>query len=345
MSPSDTMEKKAELLVVGSIILDRGVTIPFPLSRSTAGPEVGTRTILLGFGATRVKLRVTRQQGDSPFTLVKLHDQPLGDRYAIMKGEVAFIDPVIPIRTPIHAPDQAFINIDARCRYHCLFCTSRDLSNYSRLSNEDWISMIRSNASEGRIGSIAITSGIPDTISGNIDDFVQIIEGVRDLGLPIGVEPYVETAEQLRRLHDAGATELKLNIQSWDPDIFTCICPDLDLDHIVEMLALGVGLFGRNRVCSNMLIGFGESDKVILDGVERLASMGVAVNLRRLHLNGRNSERINKVLVPQPIKADRLLRLRDEQQHIFASNGLDSSQFMTMCFPCGGCDLDPSIEK
>lgn len=345
MSESDVLRKKAELLIAGTIVLGPGVSLPFPLSRSSAGPEVGTRNILLGFGGTRVKLKVSRDTSSSPFTLTRtaISDLFPAGEYRIEKNNSVFLDPVIPIRTPIHAPDQAFINIDARCRYDCLFCTSRNLKNYRRPSNDEWISLIRRNANADTIRSVAITSGVPTSINENLDDFETIIRGIADLGLPIGVEPYVTTREQLERLHDAGSSELKLNIQSWDPTIYRMVCPDSDLDlgDIRTLLKHGVEIFGPNRVQSNMIIGFGENDETILDGVRTLASLGVAVSLRRLHLNDNNRIRLERVMDLEAITVPRYLKLRTEQERIFSEEGIDPTLFRTMCFPCMGCDLEP----
>jgi len=344
------LNKKAELVLAGAILIDRGTLIPFPLSRSTAGPEVGSRTLILEFSGTRVKLRVTRDLKETEFRLFKRTDliasqekdreSPDKNDYLIMKGLEDFLDHVKPVRTPIHAPRQAFINIDANCRFHCLFCSSPELEGYTRISNDRWISHIRKFAESGEIDAIALTSGVPSGIEENIDDFVYILERVRDLGLPMGVEPYVETRAQLQRLYDAGARELKLNIEAWDKDLFRLVCPDLDHDSILRMLKHGVEIFGQNNVTSNIIIGLGESDACILEGLETLARMGVAANLRRLHLNPVNRKRLETALDIQPLSLDRYLELRDKQEEIFHRHGIDSSRFHTMCFPCKGCDLD-----
>lgn len=346
MQDINLLEKKAELLLAGSIVLDRSVKLSFPLSRSSAGPEVGSRTIILDIGGIRVKLRAVREGGENAFRLVS-NPSPgdntsagARDRYSIVKGSEIFIENVSPERTPVHAPGQAFINIDANCRYHCLFCASPDLKGYERISNERWISLIRKFADAGDITSIAVTSGIPGSLEKNIDDFVNILEGVSDLGLTMGVEPYVTERDQLQRLYEAGARELKVNIQSWDPAIFGIICPGIDQEKIREMLEHGVGIFGRNNVCSNLIIGLGETDDSVLEGIEHLARMGVAVNLRRLHLNDANEDRLKQALDIEPVTRERYLGLREKQKEIFSHHGIDTDRFRTMCFPCGACDLD-----
>jgi len=151
----------------------------------------------------------------------------------------------------------------------------------------------------------------------------------------------VENRDQLLALREAGASELKLNVQSWDRGIFRTVCPDLDLDHIIRMLEHGVEIFGRNRVSSNLIIGLGEKDANIINGIEALADMGVIVVIRTIHLNEINEDRLDRKIDIQRIPKERLLRLREEQARILKDRGLDTREFRTMCFPCKGCDLEP----
>ncbi len=337
MPDYETLKKKAELILNGTIVLDREVTPPFPFSRSTAGPGAGSPALILGFDGTRVKLEVSRKKDASAFGLIPGESE---GSYRILKGQEIFIENVKLIPTLMHAPEQAFINIDARCGLGCLFCASPHLKNYRPLPPARWVELIRESAESGKLKAIALTSGVPDTIEENIQDFVYILEQVRDLGVPMGVEPCVENREQIQRLKNAGASELKLNIQSWDRDIFEIICPDLDYDNILRMLELGVEIFERNRVTSNIIIGFGEADENVLEGVEALAEMGVAATIRTLRLDFYNRPILSKALRLEPITRERLLHLREEQRRIFLKHGIDTRFFRTMCFPCKACDLE-----
>ena len=334
LGPTDVMHKKAELILAGTLVLHDSVKLPFPLSKSTAGPGAGQTSIMIGFQGTRVKLQASRDCGDSPFMVRS--DQG----YSITKFGRTFLDNVDIIPIKIHAPNQAFINIDATCRFGCLFCSSPDIANYVRPSNDWWIERIITAANEGSIESIAITSGIPTSIEDTIEDFIAIMDGVRDLGLPIGVEPYVDDIKYIDRLWEGGASELKLNIQSMDRGIFDIMCPHLEFDIILKMLSYGVTKFGKNRVSSNIIIGVGETDDNVVRGLETLAGLGVAGVLRTLHLHSTNKERLHKRLNIQPLTKERLLYLHKEQTRIFLEHGLETERFKTMCFPCKGCDLE-----
>ncbi len=159
----------------------------------------------------------------------------------------------------------------------------------------------------------------------------------------IGVEPYVESREDIQRLHDAGATEIKINIESYDREIFENICPDLDYELILEMLGQAVGIFGKGKVATNIIIGLGESNENVLEGIEHFARLGVVPGLRVLRLNEFNKERINKAIGHDLVNVsqERMLRLAHAHKKILEKHGLSTQSFRTMCHECGCCDIVP----
>ncbi len=161
--------------------------------------------------------------------------------------------------------------------------------------------------------------------------------------VPIGVEPYTVDEHDLRLLKKAGATELKLNIQCATPALLGRVCPGLDWAGIMKNLEAGVRLFGPNRVCSNLILGLGETDRQALRTAETLAAMGVAANLRPLRVNALNSGPLGRALGKghRPPGAARMLRLAAAQKGIFSKYGLDPSAFRTMCHRCTACDIEP----
>ena len=57
-----------------------------------------------------------------------------------------------------------------------------------------------------------------------------------------------------------------------DRAIFERVCPGLSLDYILSSLENAVRVFGKNRVSSNFIIGLGETDTCVQEGIETLAS-------------------------------------------------------------------------
>jgi biotin synthase-related radical SAM superfamily protein len=162
--------------------------------------------------------------------------------------------------------------------------------------------------------------------------------------LPIGVEPNATNVLDLKRLKGAGASELKINVQSANREIFESVCPNLDYDLIWQMLEEGPGIFGENRVCSNVLVGLGESDVAVLDTCRRLARIGVLANLRVLRVGDHNRPRLETLVDLNPVSPDRMLGLASSIAGIFKLHGLDPGNFRTMCFACGCCDITPGSD-
>jgi biotin synthase-related radical SAM superfamily protein len=78
----------------------------------------------------------------------------------------------------------------------------------------------------------------------------------------------------------AGATEIKYNVETMNLEIFVRICPGLSLEYVLTSLEKAVKFFGKNKVTSNFILGLGESDECVLAGVTRLAEIGMIPILR-----------------------------------------------------------------
>ena len=124
----DSARKKAELISNGKIYIPNDIKLPYPLERSTAGPGSGSLSITLTFENKNIKLEVSKNQNEL-FTLQKKHDT-----YHITKRGENFLEDVQIIPTVLHAPRQAFINLENRCIYNCAFC---NLSEHRFLQNYD----------------------------------------------------------------------------------------------------------------------------------------------------------------------------------------------------------------
>jgi biotin synthase-related radical SAM superfamily protein len=178
-----------------------------------------------------------------------------------------------------------------------------------------------------------------------MEDYEEIIHGVL-LQIPtikIGVEPYVESVEDIRRLKNAGASEIKINIQSPVPGILESICPGWSLEGQYGLLEVAVGVFGRGRVTTNIIVGLGESDDDVALCLERLTAMGVVPSVRAIRLNDLNTPNLQRALGHPVEKVDpeRHLHLAGMLHESLDRNDLAASSMDTMCHACGCCDLEP----
>jgi biotin synthase-related radical SAM superfamily protein len=345
---SDIPRKKAELIQEGRIFIPSDIRVPFPLSKSTAGPGAGTPGLVFSLdGKTRVKLGVVKER------TTRFRLSMVDDKYQIYKNNELFLDEVKLVPTLLHAPCQAFINIDNQCIFNCKFCASPHLDptklKHAKFTNKKWAELIINASKDKNFESVAITSAVPVSPSKTVQDMVEIIDKVRDEigdGVPIGVEPYITELSDIDKLYEAGATELKINIQSYDRDIFKVICPGLDYNSILQALEHGVKIFGKNKVCSNLIIGLGESDENVVEGIEFMAKLGVVVNLRTVRVNDYNRAGLTEALGYEPaaVEPDRLLKLASAQKDIFEKFELTTLGFKTMCHKCGCCDIVPQFD-
>ncbi len=336
----DIAAKKAKLLTSGAVKLSSKVRLPFAPSRSTAGPGAGTVGIVIAFGGHRVKKAISMEKGE--FELLETEKG-----YSLTYHDQPFLETVEIQPTLFHAPEQAFFNVETECIYDCKFCTSRKLEKKitKDLTPEKIVKMILDSSKRPDFKAVALTSAVVKSPGITVDKMVYIVTEVRKaLGqdIPIGVEPYVDSIEQIDRLKQAGANEFKMNLETFDQDIFRKVCGELDLEWIMKALAHAVQVFGKGKVCSNIIIGMGESDENALAGMKALSAIGVVATLRPLRVNDLNRHSLEEVLGKlEPIREERLIRLAKEQKRILEKYQLSTLTFQTMCHSCGCCDIVP----
>jgi len=81
------------------------------------------------------------------------------------------------------------------------------------------------------------------------------------------------------KYHEAGWSNLSINIEVWNKDIFNAICPGKSKrtggwEHWIKALEYAAKVFGKGNVRSNIVAGL-EPKKYTLEGLEYLASIGV----------------------------------------------------------------------
>lgn len=330
---------KAELLAGGHVTLPDGFRLPFPASRSTAGPGAGSASSVFAFGGTRAKKAVSREPGEF-FLAVE------GGRLSITKHGETFIDEVELVPTLMHAPYQAFVNIESGCIYDCKFCNSPRLPRDATkdLTDDKIVEMVLDASGRDGFRSVAFTSAVAVSPSMTVRRMAGLVRRVREQlpGVPIGVEPYTTRPDEVDMLKDAGADEIKLNIETFDRDLFEKVCGDMDLDNILHAVNHAGEVFGRNKVCSNIIYGLGETDDNVLEGVRVLANMGAVATLRALRRDETNFEALEAALgALEPVGPDRMLSLAIEEKAILVRHGLSTLAFETMCHACLSCDIVP----
>jgi biotin synthase-related radical SAM superfamily protein len=316
--------KKAELVAAGGVEIDPSI-MPH-LSKSTAGPGAGLESFFFSSGGHRVRLGV---RASSKFKAVRQ-----GDELVILKDGEEFARGRLE-EAIAHCPGQVYVTVSERCVFDCKFCPVPKLQGHVK-TFEEVMELTEKGAKRPEFKAISITSGVWKSPKEEVRRVVKLVKEMRKYNVPIGVSVY-PTDDSSEVLKDAGACEVKYNVETIDPAIFKKVCPGLSLDYIKKALEHAVSVFGRNHVFTNVLIGLGETDDAVIAAIEEFASMGIIPVLRKVN--------------PHPLRAGeaytenvsdaRLLRLARAEREILDKNGLRADLALTGCLMCTGCDITP----
>ncbi len=319
------LKTKARLISVGSIELPEVFRPSGPVS--TAGPGAGENNVFFRSGGRRVRLSVSES---SPLKLSELE----GNEVAIFENGLEVARGVLE-EPLLHCPRQAYITVSERCIYDCKFCAVPKLSGGVK-SLDKVVGMVAQAWDTGELEAISLTSGVERSAEEEVARVADIVRALRRFDVPIGVSvtPALKSSEILKV---AGADEIKYNVECLDPDLFGKVCPGVSLEKIKMALKDAVDHFGENRVFSNVIIGLGESDRALRDGIEELAEIGVLPVLRAVYPHPLRRDDI-KMTRPS---AERLIDLACYTKRVLDEHDLRGDIAETMCYRCTGCDLIP----
>ena len=339
MEETLSLRKKAELISGGGVLLPEGFVMPCRVSRSTAGPGAGSSSAVFSFDGFRVKKSISYDMGE-----FELQDNDT--HLSMTRNGSPFLDKVEIQPVVFHCPEQAFFNLDQRCMYNCAFCASPRLNKDTAkcLTEETIVDLVKTALKTDRIVSVSLTSGVVGSVDSTVNRFVSCVKALRVEfpDLPIGIEPYIGSKEHLRMLKDAGADEIKLNIESPSERIFGKVCPELECALILKLLEEAVPIFGKGKVTSNIIFGMGETDEELMEMSELLCSKGIIPTLRALRVTSLNRDQLKDAIGDQPpVTPERSIDVANMLKEIMERYDLDTRKCHTMCIECGCCDIIP----
>ena len=317
------LETKAQLLSVGSVQLAK----PRAGGRiSTAGPGAGGQSVFFQSGPHIARLSVAES---SPLHLESRDEGAaiLMDGREIARGQL--VEPLL------HCPEQAYITVSERCIFDCKFCAVPKLAGGIK-SSQTVLQMVEEAARTGHLQAISLTSGVEVSPQAEAERVAQIVADLKRFGVPVGVSisPFPGVNQILK---DAGADEVKYNLECVDRELFPQVCPGISRPEIMDALREAVAIFGKNRVFTNIIVGLGESDEILRRSIDELTEMGVIPVLRAVFPH---PLRAGEVQMERP-SAKRLLDNAHYLKAALEKNGLDGAVALTGCYRCTGCDLTP----
>jgi biotin synthase-related radical SAM superfamily protein len=319
--------KKAELIEAGGVEVDESI-LPY-LSSSTAGPGAGLESFFINSGGHRVRLGVRKS---SRFKAVRD-----GDDVVILKDGEEFVRGRLE-EAIAHCPEQVYVTVSERCVFDCKFCPVPKLHGHIKTLDE-----VKKLADQGlktpTFKAISITSGVWKSPEEEVERVAEMVKELRKYNVPIGVSVYA-TDDSSEILKEAGAVEVKYNVETIDPDIFDKVCPGLSLDDIKKALEHAVAVFGRNHVFTNILIGLGESDGAVIASIEEFAAKGIIPVLRKVNPHPLRAGEV----YTENVSDKRLLKLAEAERKILDKHGLRADKALTGCLMCTGCDVTPHMD-
>jgi len=317
------LETKALLLSIGTV----QVAEPCAGGRaSTAGPGAGGQSVFFQSGPHLARLSVAES---SPLCLESRETGVaiLMDGREIARGRLA--EPLL------HCPEQAYITVSERCIFDCKFCAVPKLQGGIK-SHQTVLQMVEEAARTGHLRAISLTSGVEVSPQEEAERVAGIVRDLKRFGVPVGVSisPFPSVNQILK---DAGADEVKYNLECVDRELFSQVCPGISFQEIMDALSEAVGIFGKNRVFTNIIVGLGESDELLRRSIDELTEWGVIPVLRAVFPH---PLRAGETWMERP-SAERLLDNAHYLKAALEKNGLDGTAALTGCYRCTGCDLTP----
>jgi biotin synthase-related radical SAM superfamily protein len=245
----DSAQIKAVLIAEGGVDIDERLL--GRITTPTSGPGAGLTSFFLRFNGHRVRLGIKHNS--------RLKASLEGDEVVIRDRDTEVVRGHLEDAIA-HCPGQAYVTVSEVCIYDCQYCPVPLLkgSVKSRGDIESKIAKILSDPKlAGDLKAIALTSGVETSAQDEVERIAAIVRALRQkYDLPIGVSVY-PTPNSTQLLKEAGADEIKYNVETMDREIFGMMCPGLSLDFVLEALKDAVQVFGRDKVFSNILIGLG----------------------------------------------------------------------------------------
>ncbi len=194
---------KAELISIGAVDIDPSLlgrlTVP------TAGPGAGGKAFFLRSGKQRVRLVVDE---GSPLRAIRENGE-----IVILKGGKELVRGTIEEEL-IHCPEQAYITMSERCIYDCKFCPVPKLNGKVK-STDELLALVEEAHRLGNMKGISITSGVEVSPEKEVERAADLVRKLKKYNVPIGVSVY-PTRDSSRILKDAGASEIKYNVETMD---------------------------------------------------------------------------------------------------------------------------------
>jgi biotin synthase-related radical SAM superfamily protein len=180
---------------------------------------------------------------------------------------------------------------DGHCSANCQFCAQARKSDasllrvargvYPEFPLSDAMSRLKDAVSGGSVKRVCLqTVNRPDVMK-NLD---SLVSSLLDTGAQISLSMHPQTREELVHLKNLGVPQITIPLDAVTEELFDRI-KGKDVNNNYRWddhwtgLQRALEVFGKGRVGTHVILGFGETEKEALFTIDRLLEMGVSVGL------------------------------------------------------------------
>lgn len=231
--------------------------------------------------------------------------------------------------------------VDQRCVYQqtgqaCKFCAVQYWWNAAAVKQAEQVAETAlAGYKNGDVKHISLTTATLDTPDRGLANLVKtagLIHAGAKIPIMLESEPLPDHAllkSLLLEVKANGVTSISVNIECFNRKLSPDIMPakgKIPFREYMKNWEIALDIFGRNEVSTVAVVGIGEGDASLIQGMETAAALGVMTFLVP------HSPAIGAAFedMPPP-SADRMLRLYEKAVGIFQKHGLD------MCACTAGC--------
>ncbi|MEM1552283.1 MAG: radical SAM protein [Candidatus Bathyarchaeia archaeon] len=175
-----------------------------------------------------------------------------------------------------------------KCLANCGFCPQarKSHSRADMLSRVTWpafstrrvLDGIEASAKGGRIRRVCIQALNYPQVHEHIQALAREIS--KRVSVPISVSCQPISPENIRRLAEDGVERIGIPLDAATPEIFDKVKGasaggPYDMERQLELLKEAVKVFGEGKVSTHLIVGLGESEREMVEMIQRCVDMGV----------------------------------------------------------------------
>jgi biotin synthase len=175
-----------------------------------------------------------------------------------------------------------------RCFANCGFCPQarKSHSRADMLSRVSWpvfqtrhvIDKIEKAVEEGRIKRVCIQALNYPRVIANLKAIIKAIRHKTNVPISISCQP--PNSENIKQLADAGAERIGISLDAATEELFDKVKGysaggPYNWKKQFKLLGEAVNIFGRGKVSTHLIVGLGETERDMVETIQRCVDMGV----------------------------------------------------------------------